>query len=76
MPYEKEICENCSEVNWVDMGDPEALWKAEPEGVECHACGHKQILSCCPEESLMEWYCVDTPEELDVYFVKGESNEN
>jgi len=43
-------CCACNIPNWVCNGDETDLTRIDVEGLECHSCGHKQIL----DEFLLE----------------------
>lgn len=40
----KDYCPKCEVVNFLNMGDMEDLTVYEPDGIECHKCGHKWLL--------------------------------
>ena len=39
----KDYCPKCEAVNFINMGDMEDLTAYEPDGFECHACGHRWL---------------------------------
>ncbi len=39
----KEWCPKCETVNFINLGDMEDMTVSEPDGVECHKCGHQWL---------------------------------
>lgn len=39
----KDYCPDCEAVNYLNMGDMSDLTAYEPDGIECHKCGHQWL---------------------------------
>ncbi len=59
----KDYCPKCGRMNLLNMGDMEDLTAFEPDGIECHACGHEWLLGGNDNHPDMDEYCFEKGEK-------------